>query len=202
LGSIVGRKEEAYFNRAVSTTKIGKTREDLANIIADYGMVLQISKNPDLLEQAQKVLETFLKNSDDPVLRQQAADALQDKFTASDAAETGAADAGISPATLPEGVVQAIFDAAQSGNFASLKNLCDPLGENDGDTQMICDVAADDTNREQFVQYFAAGKINGEVIISPTGDQAAVPFLFGPDGNSEETMELINRDGQWYLFSF
>ena len=117
--------------------------------------------------------------------------------TASDAAEIG-----VSLATSPESVVQTIFDAANSGEFASLKGLCDPLGENDEDTQMICDVAADDTNREEFVQYFATGKLSGEAIISPDGTEAQVPFLFGPDANSEETMKLINRDGQWYLLSF
>jgi tetratricopeptide (TPR) repeat protein len=412
--------DEAYLNRAVSTAKIGKSESDLANIIADCGMALQISENPDIRQQAQNMLETFLENSDDPVLRQQAADALQGKVATSDASETGAepslmdidinrapghsigfekrlepggshrflflaspgdtisagiasssdmligiqnaqtgevlgaapsndnsllvtipqnalyhiviedvggqggdyvaafeaspkvsfaldpnyfiigrlpqggllyytytapggatlqgnviphpdtpvdlvvkildlesratlfeanesgpgeneqftftvpnngdgklltyivsvedvdknkgayilaiasdaADIEVSPLTSPESVVQAIFDAAKSGDFASLKNLCDPLGENDGDTQGICDLATDDTNREEFVQYFATGRISGDAQISPEGDKAEVPFLFGPDGDREETMGLINRDGQWYLFGF
>ncbi len=410
--------DEAYFNRAVSTTKIGKSKNDLANVIADYGMVLQISDNPDLREQAQESLETFMENSDDPVLRLQAADALQGKGTTSDASEAGAEpslmdididrapghsigfenglepggahrfvflaspgdtisagvtstsdliigiqdatgqvlgvapsndnslfvtipqnalyhivieDAGgqggvyaaafeaspkvsfaldpnyfiigrlpeggllyytytapggatlqgniiphpdtpvdlvvrildlesqatlfevnesgpgeneqftftvpnsgdgkllthivsvedvdknkgayilaiasdapieVAPATSPESVVQTIFDAAKSGDFASLEELCDPLGENDGDTQMICDLATDDTNREEFVQNFATGNIGGDAKISPDGAEAKVPFLFGPDGDGEQTMGLINRDGQWYLFGF
>jgi len=83
-----------------------------------------------------------------------------------------------------------------------LQDLCDPLGENDGDTQMICELATDDSNRDEFLQYFSAGEIRGDAIISPNGDRAEVPFLFGPDGNSEETMELIYRNGQWYLFGF
>jgi tetratricopeptide (TPR) repeat protein len=410
--------DEAYFNRAVSMAKIGNSKDDLVNIIADYGMVLQISENPDLREQAQKTLETFLENNDDPVLRQQAVDALQGKVAQSGVPATGAEpslmdidinrapghsigfekhleageaqrflflaspgdkvgasisstadmligiqnantgeilgavpsndnsllvtipqnalyhivieDAGgqggdyvaafeASPkvsfaldpdyfiigrlpeggllyytytapggatlqgnviphpdtpvdlvvkirdlesqtvlaefnesgpgeneqftftvpdsggklltyivsvedvdknkgayifavasdapiaaasATSPESVVQVIFDAAKSGDFASLQDLCDPLGENDSDTQMICDLATDETNREEFVQYFATGKISGDAKISRDGAQAEVPFLFGPDGDSEETMELINRDGRWYLYSF
>ncbi len=117
-------------------------------------------------------------------------------------ATTSDAPIAVAPATSPESVVQAIFEAAKSGDFASLKELCDPLGENDGDTQMICDIATDDTNQEEFVQYFATGKISGDAKISRGGDKAEVPFLFGPDGDREETMELINRDGQWYLFSF
>jgi tetratricopeptide (TPR) repeat protein len=117
--------------------------------------------------------------------------------TASDAEDVGAA----SPAS-PEGVVQAVFDAAQSGDFSALEGLCDPLGENDGDTQMICDVATEDANWDEFLEYFAAGRVSGEAQISPGGDSAEVPILFGPDGDQEETMTMINRDGRWYLFSF
>ena len=98
--------------------------------------------------------------------------------------------------------MQVIFEAAKSGDFAPLKELCDPLGENDSDTQMICNLATDETNREEFVEYFATGKISGEARISRNGAEAEVPFLFGPDGDNEETMNLINRDGQWYLSSF
>lgn len=100
----------------------------------------------------------------------------------------------------PTAVLQAVFDAAAVGDFAALQTLCDPQGENDGDTQMICDAATDTANRNDIVEFFANGKINGQAQIS--GNKAQVPFLFGPDGQKEETMELINRNGQWYLFSF
>jgi hypothetical protein len=69
-------------------------------------------------------------------------------------------------AISPDLVVQTVFDAAKSGDFGSLKDLCDPLGENDDDTQMICDIASDDTNQEAFVQYFAKGRINGTTQIA------------------------------------
>jgi len=406
---------EAYLNRAVSISKIGTSKEDLANIIADAGMVMQVSDDPGIRQQAQHMLESLLENIDDPALQQQAADALQGKvatpgaetslmdldinrapghsigferhlepggahrflflaspndtvgigvsstsamlvrvqnastgevlsaapsngdlllvtipknalyhiviedasgqggdyvatFEASpkvsfalepdyfivgrlpeggllyytysapggttlqgnviphpdtpvdlvvkildlesqatlyEANESGpgeneqftftfpddgsgalltyivsvedvarnkgayilavAGDASASPAaasTSPESVVQAIFDAAQSGDLSSLKGLCDPLGENDGDTQAICDLATDAANRDEFVQYFFTGKVNGSAQIGPAGDKATVPFLFGPDGDSEGTMTLVNRDGQWYLFDF
>ena len=52
-------------------------------------MLLQISENPDLREQAQESLETFLESSDDPVLRQQAADALEGKVATADASPAG-----------------------------------------------------------------------------------------------------------------
>ncbi len=411
--------DEAYFNRAVSLTKTGSTQDDLAAIIADYGMVLQISENPDLRAQAQQTLETFLQNSNDPALRQQASDALQGKVSAADdvtepgsepalmdidinrppghsigfenslqpgeshrflflaspgdtigasissssnlligiqnaqtgqildvvssndnsllvtipenalyhvviedaggqgghyvaafeaspavsfalnpnyfiigrlpeggllhytytapggttlqgnviphpdtpvdlvvkiralesqevllesnasgpgknerftfnvpAGDTGLqtfimsiedvdgksgayilavaddAPVGVAPAVSPESVVQAVFDAANSGDFASLQALCDPQGKNDGDTQMICGLASNEGNQGEFVQVFAAGKVSGKATISADGAEAEVPFLFGPDGDREETMKLINRGGQWYLFSF
>jgi hypothetical protein len=69
-------------------------------------------------------------------------------------------------------------------------------GENDDDTQAICDLATDETQRESFVEFFATGKITGDASISPDGAEAEVPFLFGPDADREETMKLINRDGQ------
>ncbi|MEW5959533.1 MAG: tetratricopeptide repeat protein [Chloroflexota bacterium] len=108
------------------------------------------------------------------------------------------------PVASPESVVQTIFDAAQSGDFAALKTLCDPLGENDTDTQMICELATDETNREKFVQYFASGRISrsAKIKLNQAGGQAEVPVLVGPDGDNEETMELINRDGRWYLYGF
>ena len=102
----------------------------------------------------------------------------------------------------PTGVLQAVFQAAQMEQYSYLADLCDPLGENDRDTQMICDLAEDETNRASFVEYFAAGKIDGEARISPDGNTAEVPFLFGPDGNQKETMKLIKRNGRWYLFEF
>jgi len=110
--------------------------------------------------------------------------------------------AGGAASMSPEDVVQAIFDAAVAGDFAPLKSLCDPQGENDGDTQDICDLATSAAGREDFVAYFARGKVSGDATVSAAGDVAEVPFLFGPDGDRAETMKLINRNGKWYLYSF
>lgn len=104
--------------------------------------------------------------------------------------------------TPPEQVANIIFEAAQTQNFALLKDLCDPLGENDDDTQQICNLATDETNRAEFVQVFQAGRLNGLARFSPEGDKAEVPFLFGPNGDRDETMILVKRDGQWYLYGF
>jgi hypothetical protein len=130
--------------------------------------------------------------------------ALEEPVGGTGEAETNAAMAtgGDVDFTDPASVLQAVFDAAQSGDFAALQNLCDPLGENDSDTQMICDLATDNTERASFVEFFEKAQINGDAQISLDGSEAEVPFLFGPDGQEEETMKLINRDGNWYLSSF
>ena len=99
----------------------------------------------------------------------------------------------------PEAVLQAVFDAAKTQNFDMLKGLCDPKGESDGDTKRICELS--DKDKEQFVQFFATGKIVGEATIE--GDNAEVKFTFGPEGQTkDETMKMIKRDGKWYLKSF
>jgi hypothetical protein len=114
--------------------------------------------------------------------------------------------------STPENAVQAIFDAAKNQDFGLLTTLCDPLKENDGDTDCLCALsedyvphkcASDSHNRvtkAEFTKYFQMGKINGEVEIA--GDEASVPIVFGPDGTQTETMNLVQRDGKWYLSSF
>ena len=103
--------------------------------------------------------------------------------------------------TDPETVVQAIFSAANSEDFSSVQNLCDPQGENDSDTQNICDLSDGDAEfQQEFVKYFSKGKTSGEPQIE--NDQASVPIMFGPEGKQEETIVLVKREDQWYLSSF
>ncbi len=59
---------EAYFGRAMSYTKTG-SMSDLPAMMIDLGMVLQVSDNPELRQQAQQRLEQVLQASDDPALR-------------------------------------------------------------------------------------------------------------------------------------
>lgn len=102
----------------------------------------------------------------------------------------------------PSSVVQVIFDAAATEDFEILSEICDPLGDNDGDTRDICSCGKEDVDKEllkSFVEYFAKGKV---VSTSIEGDWAKVEFKFGPNGNKDETMSLVKRDGKWYLSGF
>ena len=104
----------------------------------------------------------------------------------------------------PEGVMEEVFRAAQTGDFSNLASLCPPEGGNDGDTQeYICDIASSsEEQQKEFKKYFNIGRINGEVTINETSKGyrvAKVPFVFY-DGN--ETMNLVEIDGKWYLASF
>jgi len=59
----------------------------------------------------------------------------------------------------------------------------------------------------EFVKYFNNAYINGNVKFEEkNGDKyAQVPFYFnhpGGEKRSNETMNLINRYGNWYLYSF
>ena len=101
----------------------------------------------------------------------------------------------------PIAVVQAVFDAAATGDFSALAGLCDPLGENDEDSAMICAITDNHASRDSFVEYFGKGKIVGEAILHGD-DQAEVQFLYGPGGDEPETVHLIKRDGKWYLLGF
>ena len=102
--------------------------------------------------------------------------------------------------TDPVSVLQAVFTAARTEDFGILSGLCDPLGENDGDTAMICAMSEDHPEVEMFIEHFATGRVIGEALI--VGDRARVDFTFGPDGDEGETMGLVRRDGRWYLIDF
>jgi hypothetical protein len=102
----------------------------------------------------------------------------------------------------PVSVVEAVFAATQSEDYSSLADLCDPQKQNDIDTQKICDLATDETDRVEFIAAFGKGKVAGPANITTEGNDqiAEVPVLFGPDGDEEETFKLVQRDGKWYLF--
>lgn len=100
----------------------------------------------------------------------------------------------------PKRVVSSIFYAAQSGQSDHLSALCDPEDGGNKHVQRICSQRVGGDDWDAFVEQFAKGKLIGEARIS--GDGAQVNFVFGPDGNSPETMELVRRGDKWYLSAF
>lgn len=100
--------------------------------------------------------------------------------------------------STPEGALEMVFSAASSGDLSKLSNLCNPELRGDGDVKRICNAANE--NSEEFKKYFSKGKLNGKAEID--GDKAKVPFLFGPDGQEKETMNLRKSGDKWYLYSF
>lgn len=100
----------------------------------------------------------------------------------------------------PKSVTASIFYAADTGETAHLASLCDPQGENDRNTARICALTLDSADWQPFREAFARARLNGEPRIS--GDRAALHFVFGPTQKQSETMELIRRDGRWYLLAF
>lgn len=100
----------------------------------------------------------------------------------------------------PVKVVEAVFEAAKTGDFSGLSGLCDPTGANDGDTKQICNIGqAPKDKQDEFVKYFEKGTVVGEAEIS--GENAKVKILFGLKGNKKEEFDLVRIDGKWYLSS-
>lgn len=101
----------------------------------------------------------------------------------------------------PVSVVQAIFNAAKTGNYAQLASLCDPSQKGDGDTKMLCSMneQASEVKRE-FREQFKKGRVIGKAQI--TGDVARVKIKFGADGKQDEEFRLLRIEGKWYLISY
>ena len=118
------------------------------------------------------------------------------------------------PNSSPESAVNTIFQAAKSGEVGVLKFLLPPYDENgempcDGDCKALCNPGNESMKDElrnnyiplnDFKSYFANGKIVGSPSIS--GNEASVNFVFGPNLENNETMNLQEIEGKWYLKSF
>jgi hypothetical protein len=105
--------------------------------------------------------------------------------------------------TAPEIFMNVIFFSAQKEDYSILNELCHPDVDNDSDTQAICDMdATDSAVQAKFANYFKKGKLTGMAHFGKDGTRAEVPFLFGPDGDQEETMKFILYNDKWYLYSF
>lgn len=101
----------------------------------------------------------------------------------------------------PRSVMETVFKVARGEAEATvLAGLCDPLARHDLDVRRICDYAAGFDPSGEFPMFFAEGKLVGEPY--GEGDRAWIPFVFGPEGNKIDTMELVQREGKWYLEQF
>lgn len=98
----------------------------------------------------------------------------------------------------PASVLEAVFEAARSGDTSHLPGLCDPQQENDGDTRDICTMTPNHPRWPQFRSVFVGGTIAGPPRIGGAG--AEVDFYFA--GGKKETMKMVRRGSEYYLSSF
>ena len=101
----------------------------------------------------------------------------------------------------PVSVMNYIFNSLKKGDFSKFRNLCDPYGENSNSVNSFC-YAEILMEKEQndLKSEFENGRVVGKAKIK--GDKAEVEFAFGPSANRLEKMELVNRNGFWYLSRF
>lgn len=119
------------------------------------------------------------------------------------------------PNSSPESVMTTIFQAAKTGEVGILKFLLPPYDEQtgeipcDGDCKAICNPGNESMKNRlghnyvsigDFKEYFSKAKIIGTPLI--TGDEAKVNFVFGPNLERNETMNMQRINGKWYLSSF
>ena len=100
--------------------------------------------------------------------------------------------------STPKGTAEIIFKAAKSGDYSHLKDVV--AADADEDSKMIGSVETSTEMQEKFKSYFEKGMVDGEPVVS--GDKAEVKIKFGPDGTKEETFNMVQKDGKWYLMSF
>ncbi len=97
----------------------------------------------------------------------------------------------------PKSVVNAIFYAAQTKDFEVLQCLCDPFGENDGDTRSLCSISnlfaqsseyggneSTELAINQFTQMFQTGRISGQITFEESDGlkYANVTYIYNHPG--------------------
>ena len=103
--------------------------------------------------------------------------------------------------------------AARTGKFKHLKNLCDPLDQNDMATECICSLYKKDKenrcedvleNREQmeneYMQGFSRIFIERKILIRD--GYAQITYLKHPDSQETGKLLMVKRDDVWYLWGF
>lgn len=111
----------------------------------------------------------------------------------------------INPNESPQSVMEALFNAAKTGELGILAFLIPPdgIGDTDGDVERICSLGTRGSDSLLIIHFrdeFSKAKIIGEPVIHE--NEAEVNFIFGPNLESSETMKLQKISDKWYLSSF
>ncbi len=109
-------------------------------------------------------------------------------------------ESGVVDFSNPKRVLSSVFFAAKEGKSDHLSSLCDPAGNANTHAKRICAQELGAPDWSAFVSQFEKARLIGEARIA--GNTALVNFVFGKSGTSPETMELVRRDGRWYLLAF
>lgn len=117
--------------------------------------------------------------------------------------------------STPQGVMDAMIQAAKMKDPSWLKGLCPPDQSNDGDTDCICALYGNykphNCNGDQkeegaeltwdiYVEYFSQASV---VKIELYDEEHAIAqFTFGPDGSIKEAVKLVHINDKWYILAF
>jgi hypothetical protein len=117
--------------------------------------------------------------------------------------------------SFPESVMNAIFQAAKTGMVEFLPQLLPPIDQTtgqrpcDGDCKALCYPGNESMRSELRTNYITLENfqlvLSKAVILKTTilsGNSAEVTFLFGPNLEKNETMNLQKINDKWYLKSF
>lgn len=119
----------------------------------------------------------------------------------------GSAQTAVIDQSRPENTLNAVFDAAKTGNLESTRALCPPDGiTGDGDVRSLCRMADDDQEvKDEFISLFRNARIEGSITYKTWegNEYCTIDFVFGTeDEMRKETMGLIRINDKWYLASF
>jgi hypothetical protein len=100
----------------------------------------------------------------------------------------------------PVSIVEAVFYAAKTGDIDVMMNLCDPSVLNDYTTENMCFIELEERVIKRFMEQFESGEIVGDVEFEH--DFAYVNVIGIDKSDKIHTFTLIERYGNWFLFSF
>ncbi len=101
----------------------------------------------------------------------------------------------------PVDLLNYIFESTKNRDFKNFRYLSDPYTEIDNSVKLICYAEILSTRQqENFITDFENGRIIGKPKIK--NNTAEIEFAFGPYSDKLEVMNLVNRNGLWFLKSY